>query len=61
MATQNNGLPPSPSQICPYKQKHIASGYIISNKSVNHIVETDLIHINTETHHIYLTKNTTLP
>ena len=54
---QNNGLPP---QTCPYKQKHMASDHIhvrtkFSNKSINHIVETGLIHTNTEIHHICLT------
>ena len=53
----NNGLPP---QTCLYKQKHMASDHIhvrtkFSNKSINHTVETDLIHTNTETHHICLT------
>ena len=56
-AIQNNGLPP---QTCSYKQKHMASDRIhvwtkFSNKSKNHIVETSLIHTNTETHHICLT------
>ena len=55
MTTQNNGLPP---QTYLYKQKHMASDHIhvrtkFSNKSINHIVETGLIH--TETHHICLT------
>ena len=58
MATQNNVLP--------HKQKHMTSGHIhvrtkFSNKSINHTVETGLIHTNTETHHIYLIKSTTLP
>ena len=57
MATQNNSLPP---QTCPYKQKHMASDHIyvrtkFSNKSINHTVETGLIHTNTETHYICLT------
>jgi hypothetical protein len=52
---QNNGLPP---QTCP-KQKHMVSDYIhartkFSIKSINHTVETSLIHTNTETHHICL-------
>ena len=56
-ATRNNGLPP---QTCFYKQKHMASDHIhvrtkFSNKSINHTMETGLIHMNTETHHIYLT------
>ena len=57
MATQNNGLPHKP---IPTNKKHMANDHIhvqtkFSNKSINHTVETGLIHTNTETHHICLT------
>jgi hypothetical protein len=43
----------------------MANGHIhvwtkFSNKSVNHEVETSPIHTNTEAHHVYLNKSTTL-
>ena len=51
-------LPPPP-QTSPYIHKHMASDHIhvrtkFSNKLINHTVETNLIHTNTETHHICL-------
>ena len=59
--TQNNGLP-----CYAHKQKHMASDHIyvqtkFSNKLVNQIVDTELIHTNTETHHIYHIKRHNTP
>ena len=36
---------------------HIHMQTKFSNKLVNHTVETELIHINTETHHVYFIKS----
>ena len=61
MTIQNNGL-----SRYPHMQKHMVSGHTnvqtkFSNKLVNHTVETELIHINTETYHIYLIKSLNTP
>jgi hypothetical protein len=61
MTTQSNDLPRYP-----HMQKHMASGHInvqtkFSNKLINHTVKIKLIHINTETYHIYLIKSQNTP